>query len=87
MAKRLLTPSKITAWLGCAHFLTLRHQVEAGLVDKPQPTFGSLAQLLADKGLAHEAGGGSLSLLPAGFIPSPKALFFGMRLSATPSAR
>ncbi len=55
MAERLLTPSKITAWLDCAHFLTLRHQVEAGLVEAPRPTFGSLAQLLADKGLAHEA--------------------------------
>ena len=30
MADRLLTPSKITAWLDCAHFLTLRHEVEAG---------------------------------------------------------
>jgi len=27
---RLLTPSKITAWLDCAHYLTLRHQVDTG---------------------------------------------------------
>ena len=28
--ERLLTPSKITAWLGCAHYLTMRHEVESG---------------------------------------------------------
>ncbi len=27
MTERLLTPSKVTAWLDCAHFLTLRHLV------------------------------------------------------------
>ena len=27
---RLLTPSKITAWLDCAHYLTLRRAVDAG---------------------------------------------------------
>jgi hypothetical protein len=26
----ILTPSKITAWLGCAHLLTLRHEVDSG---------------------------------------------------------
>ena len=30
MADRLLTPSKITAWLDFAHFLTLQHEVEDG---------------------------------------------------------
>ncbi len=30
MTDRLLTPSKITAWLDCAHYLTLKHQVEDG---------------------------------------------------------
>ena len=30
MTERLLTPSKITAWLDCAHFLTLSHQVDSG---------------------------------------------------------
>jgi predicted RecB family nuclease len=53
MTERLLTPSKITAFLDCAHYLTLRHEVEAG-----QPVkwagFGSMARMLMDKGAAHE---------------------------------
>ena len=52
---RLLTPSKITAWLDCAHFLSLKHQVEDGLIAQPPSAFGSFAQLLAEKGLQHEA--------------------------------
>lgn len=51
----LLTPSKITAWLDCAHYLTLRHQIEAGGRPAPHVGFGSFAQLLLDKGLEHEA--------------------------------
>ncbi len=55
MAKeRLLTPSKITAWLDCAHYLTLRTQVDDGLLTVKSTPFGSLAQLLVDKGLQHE---------------------------------
>ena len=30
MTERLLTPSKITAFLDCAHYLTLQRQVEDG---------------------------------------------------------
>jgi uncharacterized protein len=55
MSDRLLTPSKITAWLDCAHFLSLKHQVEDLLIAKPSSSFGSFAQLLADKGLQHES--------------------------------
>jgi predicted RecB family nuclease len=54
IADRLLTPSKITAWLDCAHFLTLQHEVEAGTRTVPPRLFGDMAQLLADKGLEHE---------------------------------
>ncbi len=50
----MMTPSKVTAWLECPHYLTLRGQVDAGLIDSPDPAFGSFAQLLADKGLSHE---------------------------------
>jgi predicted RecB family nuclease len=54
MAERLLTPSKITAWLECAHFLSLRNQADSGaLVIEPTP-MGSLAELLVDKGSTHE---------------------------------
>ena len=53
MTERLLTPSKITAFLDCAHYLTMRHQLEVGDL-KLDHRFGSMAQLLVDKGLAHE---------------------------------
>lgn len=55
MTDRLLTPSKITAWLDCAHYLTLKHQVEAGTLQLERQPFGSFAQLLLDKGQQHEA--------------------------------
>src|SRR5664279_5289521 len=54
MAERLLTPSKITAWLECAHFLSLRNQADAGLVQITPRPMGSLADLLVEKGASHE---------------------------------
>jgi predicted RecB family nuclease len=54
MAERLLTPSKITAWLDCAHFLTLQHEVEAGVRTVERSPFGEMAQMLLEKGLEHE---------------------------------
>ena len=54
MPERLLTPSKITAWLDCAHFLTLQHEVEAGIRKVEPSTFGEMAQMLLDKGMEHE---------------------------------
>jgi len=54
MTERLLTPSKITAWLDCGHYLTLQHQLESGLRNKPKSTFGEFAELLMQKGIAHE---------------------------------
>ena len=54
MDDRLLTPSKITAWLDCEHYLTLNRQVdERSLIVEPSG-FNSFARLLADKGLEHE---------------------------------
>src|SRR5487761_2711186 len=54
MTERLITPSKITAWLEGAHFLTLQNLVDVGhLSIEPQP-MGSLADLLVQKGAAHE---------------------------------
>jgi uncharacterized protein len=52
--QRLLTPSKVTAWLDCAHFLTLQHEVEEGARPRPSGGMGEFAQLLMDKGLEHE---------------------------------
>ena len=52
---RLLSPSKITAWLDCGHYLTLRDRLDAGLLTTEIAGFGSFARLLADKGSQHEA--------------------------------
>ena len=54
VAERLLTPSKITAWLDCAHFLTLRHEVDSGAREPAPNMFGEMAQMLLQKGLDHE---------------------------------
>ena len=54
MPAQLMTPSKITAWLECPHYLTLRRQVDEGQREKPDPTYSSFARLLAEKGLVHE---------------------------------
>jgi len=54
MIERLITPSKITAWLECSHFLSLRNRADAGtLIVEPRP-LGSLADLLIEKGARHE---------------------------------
>ena len=55
MTERLLTPTKTTAWLDCAHFLNLRHQVDSGALIIDPSGFGSLADLLVEKGRHHEA--------------------------------
>ena len=54
MAQRLLTPSKITAWLDCAHYLTLVELADARKLKPTNAGLGSFAQLLMDKGLRHE---------------------------------
>ena len=54
MVERLITPSKITAWLECAHFLSLRNRLDAGELTLEQRPLGTLADLLIEKGAAHE---------------------------------
>jgi uncharacterized protein len=54
MAERLITPSKITAWLECAHFLTLRNEADSGRLALATRPAGSLADLLIEKGASHE---------------------------------
>ena len=56
MVERLLTPSKITAWLGCGHYLSLRNQVESGLLTPRQTPLNALAEILIEKGNQHETG-------------------------------
>ena len=54
MLERLLTPSKITAWLECAHFLSLRNQADAGTLTIEPTPMSALGELLVEKGSAHE---------------------------------
>jgi predicted RecB family nuclease len=54
VAERLLTPSKITAWLDCAHYLTLVDLKDSGTLKPTNVGIGSFAQLLMDKGIQHE---------------------------------
>ncbi len=55
MNQRVVTPSKITAWLDCPHYLTLRSQVDDGQLKEPNTVFGSFSRLLQAKGELHEA--------------------------------
>ncbi|HVB18691.1 MAG TPA: TM0106 family RecB-like putative nuclease [Acidimicrobiales bacterium] len=54
MSERLLTPSKITSWLGCAHSLTLSNAVSAGALRLRPNTLSDLAEVLIEKGGEHE---------------------------------
>ena len=54
MNQRMVTPSKITAWLDCPHYLTLRCQVDDGQLPEPDTVFGSFSRLLQAKGELHE---------------------------------
>ena len=50
MTQRVVTPSKITAWLDCPHYLTLRSKVDDGQLPEPDAVFGSFSRLLLAKG-------------------------------------
>ena len=50
----LLTPTRVSAWLGCAHTATLTSAYRAAGEPVPLGAFGSFAQLLRDKGIDHE---------------------------------
>jgi uncharacterized protein len=55
MVERLLTPSKISSWLGCGHYLSLSNQVESGLLATQRTPLNDLAEILIDKGNQHES--------------------------------
>jgi len=42
--QRLITPSKITAWLDCAHYLTLRYNPK-GAINDARRTVAELAKV------------------------------------------
>ena len=53
MGEHLITPSKVTAWLECPHYLTSQGRVEDGSLTVPKPVFGSFAELVMAKGREH----------------------------------
>jgi len=53
--ERIASPSKVSAWLDCKHYLNLRHRVDDGTMEPPDNEFSAFAQLLVEKGLGHEA--------------------------------
>lgn len=54
MTQRITTPSKVSAWLECPHYLTLQSRVEDGSLKAPKSVYGSFADLVMKKGLEHE---------------------------------
>ena len=54
MGQRLITPSKVTAWLECPHYLTLESRVAAKLLTVERSHLGDFARLVMAKGLQHE---------------------------------
>lgn len=54
VTERHITPTKITAWLDCAHFLSLSNQVDDGLLDPVSSGSNAFTQMLARKGAEHE---------------------------------
>ena len=51
----LLTPTKITAWLDCPHYLSLSNRLAAGqLSSRNLGSVGSMARMLMEKGNLHE---------------------------------
>ena len=71
VVERLLTPSKITAWLDCAHYLTLRHHVDAGDTVAERGPFGALARLLMRQGPGARAAVPRASTGPEGSRSCP----------------
>jgi uncharacterized protein len=55
MSERLLTPSKISSWLGCGHYLSLANEVESGVLTPRVTPTSELAEILIEKGNAHES--------------------------------
>ncbi len=55
MPDRLLSPTKISAWLECSHSLSLSSLVDSGVLSHEPVPAGSLAEVLIDKGASHEA--------------------------------
>ena len=55
VTERLLTPSKITAFLDCGHYLTLQHRLELWQLTA-RTGFGSMAQITGSFGAAPAEG-------------------------------
>ena len=54
MGEHLLTPSKVSAWLECSHYLTLQSRVDDSSLTVPKSPLGAFAELVMAKGREHE---------------------------------
>lgn len=54
VSQRVVTPSKVSAWLECPHYLTLESRVAAKLLEVERSHLGDFARLVMAKGLEHE---------------------------------
>jgi len=54
MSERLISPSKVTAWLACEHTLTLDHRRSTGALQIDDIGLGEMAAMLLDRGESHE---------------------------------
>ncbi len=50
---RMLSPTKVTAWLDCAHYLNLAHQVADGFVQSMPGSLESLCESVPGKDLTN----------------------------------
>lgn len=54
MGQHIITPTKVTAWLECPHYLNLENRVHAGTLKYEVSSHGTYAELLRKKGKLHE---------------------------------
>ena len=47
--ERIASPSKVSAWLDCKHYLNLRHRVDGGTMEPPDNEFSAFAHLAANR--------------------------------------
>ena len=50
MSDQFLTPSKVSAWLQCPHYLTLQSRLDDDSLVVPKSVFGSFAERAMAKG-------------------------------------
>ncbi|MBD35760.1 MAG: hypothetical protein CL512_03215 [Actinobacteria bacterium] len=55
LSKMMLSPSAVTGWLECEHYLKLKGKEAEGLISVDDSDSGEFEQLIRDRGFEHEA--------------------------------